>query len=59
MLRPGRQTGGAAGVDRRHAGHMDAFSPQSFADALERVAAATAVQPAKRSSVCCAGIVWE
>lgn len=54
-----RQTRAAASVNSRHAGHMDAFSPQSFADALECVAAATPMQIANCSSVCCTNIVWK
>lgn len=53
------QTRAAASVNLRHAGHMDAFSPQSFADALECVVAATPVQRAGWSSACCMNIVWE
>lgn len=53
------QTRAAASVNPRHAGHMDAFSPQSFADALECVVAATPVQIASCSSACCMNIVWE
>lgn len=53
------QTRAAASANPRHAGHMDAFSPQSFADALERVVAATPVQIASCSSACCMNVVWE
>lgn len=35
---------------------MDAFSPQSFADAMECVAAATPMQITNCSSVCCRSI---
>ena len=53
------QAGAAASVNSRRAGHTEAFSPQSFADALERVAAATPMQTESCSSVCCTNIVWE
>lgn len=53
------QTRAAGSVNLRRAGHMDAVSPQSFADALECVAAATPLQVSSCSSACHTNIVWE